>query len=345
MPLYNPPVISRGLYGAPVNAGGLFSPGGATVQAPNAAFSASLDVQLSMSFTDTSTGGVATSWNWDFGDGTTSTSQNPSKVYTTEGTKVVSLTASNAGGSSIYATNVTVVNVDGPGNYFDPLSAAGWSAIGWVPPTMQWDFQEPSGTVIFPTFVSGGIAPVLLNITSITPSFSQTRTGWRKTFVVQTTEVSTGRISNNTSSLNTAASSSVAAFAIISPASASATRVFMMVGSDQDATAVATNGRFQSKHNNVATTDTNTGVVTGLNAPRPVVWFRNCTTGLAGTTTDVTHVSGTMAYNAMTGHKGLGNVGGVAGTYAVSKYCIFTGSAAEQDFKQMLRSLGWAVTY
>lgn len=49
-------------------------------------------------FTDTSTG-TPTSWLWNFGDSTTSTSQNPTKTYSTPGTYTVSLQATNAGGS------------------------------------------------------------------------------------------------------------------------------------------------------------------------------------------------------------------------------------------------------
>ncbi|MDD4455400.1 MAG: PKD domain-containing protein, partial [Candidatus Methanomethylophilaceae archaeon] len=54
---------------------------------------------LTVRFTDTSTGEI-TAWLWDFGDGATSTEQNPTHTYTAPGTYTVSLTATNAGGSS-----------------------------------------------------------------------------------------------------------------------------------------------------------------------------------------------------------------------------------------------------
>ncbi|WP_199880269.1 PKD domain-containing protein [Flammeovirga pacifica] len=48
-------------------------------------------------FTDQSTG-TPTSWSWTFGDGTTSTDQNPSHTYASEGQFTVALTVENAGG-------------------------------------------------------------------------------------------------------------------------------------------------------------------------------------------------------------------------------------------------------
>ena len=77
---------------------------------PVASFSASASSICpgeSVSFTDNSTSGP-TSWAWDFGDGGTSTSQNPSYIFTTPGTWTVELTATNAGGSDIMTTTVTV---------------------------------------------------------------------------------------------------------------------------------------------------------------------------------------------------------------------------------------------
>ncbi len=55
---------------------------------------------LSVTFTDASTG-TPTAWNWNFGDGTAnSTVKNPTHQYSTAGTYVVTLTATNAAGSS-----------------------------------------------------------------------------------------------------------------------------------------------------------------------------------------------------------------------------------------------------
>jgi PKD repeat protein len=50
-------------------------------------------------FTDLSTN-AATSWSWNFGDGQTSTTQNPTHLFTTNGTFTVTLTATNTFGSN-----------------------------------------------------------------------------------------------------------------------------------------------------------------------------------------------------------------------------------------------------
>lgn len=58
-------------------------------------------------FTDTTTSSP-TAWSWNFGDGSTSTTQYPYHTYLTAGTFTVTLTASNAGGSSIASQKVVV---------------------------------------------------------------------------------------------------------------------------------------------------------------------------------------------------------------------------------------------
>jgi PKD repeat protein len=84
--------------------------------APTASFTASPtsgDAPLTVQFTDTSTGNP-TSWAWDFGDGSTSTQQNPSTTYSTAGTYTVSMTASNAAGTSAPATKTITVTSPPP---------------------------------------------------------------------------------------------------------------------------------------------------------------------------------------------------------------------------------------
>ena len=90
-----------------------------TISPPVADFTAtptSGTAPLTVQFTDASTG--ATSWSWAFGDGGTSTSQNPSHMYTSAGTYDVTLTASNAEGSSTL-TKSQYISVRSPGLYAD----------------------------------------------------------------------------------------------------------------------------------------------------------------------------------------------------------------------------------
>ena len=60
-----------------------------------------------VSFSDRSQGG-ASSWSWSFGDGTTSTSQNPVKVWASPGSYSVTLTVANLAGSRSVTKGVTV---------------------------------------------------------------------------------------------------------------------------------------------------------------------------------------------------------------------------------------------
>jgi len=62
---------------------------------------------LTVNFTDMSAN-TPTSWLWEFGDGTTSTSQNPSHIFSTAGTYTVRLTATNAYGSTTYQITIIV---------------------------------------------------------------------------------------------------------------------------------------------------------------------------------------------------------------------------------------------
>ncbi|MEI6840631.1 MAG: PKD domain-containing protein [Methanomicrobiales archaeon] len=89
--------------------------------APVAAFTADVtsgQAPLTVEFTDTSSGNP-TSWNWNFGDGTANvTTKNPSHLYQNTGTYDVTLTASNADGSSTLKKS-QYISVRSPGLYAD----------------------------------------------------------------------------------------------------------------------------------------------------------------------------------------------------------------------------------
>lgn len=100
---------------------------------PVASFTASTtnpDVNEEVSFTNTST--EATSYQWEFGDGATSTSENPTHTYTTEGSFTVELTAKNDAGSSSASTTILA-------SYPDPI--AGF--------TMDKSLAEPGEVITF----------------------------------------------------------------------------------------------------------------------------------------------------------------------------------------------------
>jgi PKD repeat protein len=90
---------------------------GGPTSGPTASFgpsAASPTVGDSVSFTDSSvdSDGSVVSWNWGFGDGTTSTSQNPTHMYSNKGSYTVSLTVTdNEGLTDTETTSIPVFGV------------------------------------------------------------------------------------------------------------------------------------------------------------------------------------------------------------------------------------------
>ena len=76
--------------------------------APTASFT---ETNTGPSYDFTSTSTDATSWSWDFGDGGASTQENPTHVYTQNGTFDVVLIASNGCGSDTSTVQVTITGV------------------------------------------------------------------------------------------------------------------------------------------------------------------------------------------------------------------------------------------
>ena len=75
---------------------------------PVADFSFTIDSSGNASFTDLSSGFGTGAYAWDFGDGTTSTDQNPTHVYTTDGNFVVCLVFTDDCGSNTYCDTLNV---------------------------------------------------------------------------------------------------------------------------------------------------------------------------------------------------------------------------------------------
>jgi PKD repeat protein len=104
----------------------------------------------------TPTWAAATAWQWDFGDGGSSTQQNPSHVYALPGSYTVSLTATNAGGSTTKTeSNYIAVNPPAPSCDFSATPTAGlaplpvsFTYLGSADPTWavatawQWSFGD-----------------------------------------------------------------------------------------------------------------------------------------------------------------------------------------------------------
>jgi PKD repeat protein len=164
-------------------------------QTPVADFSGSPlsgDAPLTVSFTDLSTNSP-TSWDWTFGDGGSSTAQNPSHDYTSEGDYTVSLTAANASGSDT-ETKTDYISVSAappppPVAEFvgSPLSGDAPLTVNFTdqstnsPTSWDWDFGDTStSTAQNPghDYTSEGDYTVALTATNAGGSDTETKTNY-----------------------------------------------------------------------------------------------------------------------------------------------------------------------
>ncbi|MGA2121410.1 MAG: PKD domain-containing protein [Methanoregula sp.] len=107
-------------------------------------------VPLTVQFTDTSTGSPA-NWTWDFGDGNTSTLEDPSYTYVSNGTYDVQLIATNAAGSNVTTqTGYIVVGDTVPVTGFSASPTTGTAPLivgftdtsSGTPTSWTWDFGD-----------------------------------------------------------------------------------------------------------------------------------------------------------------------------------------------------------
>jgi PKD repeat protein len=102
---------------------------------------------VTVQFTDTTLQNH-TSWLWNFGDGNTSTAQNPTHVYATEGSYTVTLDVAGVGGSNSTTQNLSAILVP-PRNYSQYVTRV------FKPNMTSWDFMENIATVYTDTATPG----------------------------------------------------------------------------------------------------------------------------------------------------------------------------------------------
>ena len=133
----------------------------------------SVEVGVSRAFTST-TVGAATTLVWDFGDGTTDRGQNVSHSWSTPGTYLVTLTASNSAGSTEATTRVIVIPPPpppvasfsrSPATIITDTVVAFTDTSSGNPTSWTWDFGDgTSSTASSPThvFAAAGSYTVVL---------------------------------------------------------------------------------------------------------------------------------------------------------------------------------------
>lgn len=129
---------------------------------------------LTVKFTDSSSG-APTSWSWNFGDSTpANTTQNPTHVFSTPGTYNVTLTATNAAGSSTSAATtitVTAAPVAPVANFAVSANPTAGQPVTFTdtstntPTGWTWNFGDGTGTVATQNAVHTFAAAGTYNVT------------------------------------------------------------------------------------------------------------------------------------------------------------------------------------
>jgi len=105
------------------------------------AFPTSIITGQSVQFTDKSTN-IPTSWLWNFGDGSTSTLQNPLKIYSKSGTYNVSLKVLNNNGNNTKILSNYITCINGDTDVYTDIRSGETKVYKTVKIGDQWWFAE-----------------------------------------------------------------------------------------------------------------------------------------------------------------------------------------------------------
>ena len=134
----------------------LTQPGGGSSENREARFTFSPSapkVGVAVNFRDNSSGSPV-EWSWDFGDNGTSSSQNPSHTYASEGTFSVTLTVRYSDGTTKSATRSITVSPELPPGVYTVYSDAG-ICPDEVPPVDVWVWSGEDWGLDPPVLVEG----------------------------------------------------------------------------------------------------------------------------------------------------------------------------------------------
>lgn len=228
---------------------------------------------------------------------------------------------------------------DGPNGWYIPQTAEDFRSLGLPVPDWLWLCQELSGNL------SPALGSAVTLLSTGTPLYQQSITGWTRKFVGSTYDVQGGFLSTAIA-LDMSAGQSVATVDLLSfETPATLTRTLSQYGTGTNISYVNVNhaasampGRLRA--GNVAGSANGTIDHSSLGAAtvRQMVHYRNATSNVSGIQTDLESITTTHDESALTGSKGfVPFTTSAALTARLGWRAIYYGANAERDWSNYLR--------
>jgi PKD repeat protein len=168
------------------------------------------NIPFAVQFTDHTVGGNLQSWAWTFGDGSTSTQQNPVRVYSTEGIYDVSLNVTNDEGSNAVTVRNMITATDAANhrpissfvsnvtNGTSPLTVQFNDTSLRTPTSWSWSFGDGNtSTSQNPIHTYGAVGNYTVNLT-VTNAFGSSITNKTNYIIVYRIPVASFTVDNVT---------------------------------------------------------------------------------------------------------------------------------------------------